>query len=227
MKPMIAKKPTLTLKPMKQLLGACILAAAPLVFGADAGSDPVGYLQEQWAIDNYELSGKDQQKSFLALIEDADKLVSSHPQDASLVIWRGIIKSTYAGVKGGLGALKYAKAAKADFEKGIELDAKALDGSAYTSLGTLYFNVPGWPIGFGDDKKAESMLKQGLAMNPQGIDANYFYGQYLRDEGRYEEARKHLQMALTAAPRAGREVADAGRRKEVQNLLHEVEQHLN
>lgn len=214
------------MKRIKRLLTAFILICAPAVFATDADSTGVARLQKQWAVSNYSLSGKEQKKSFLALIDEADNMVASHPDDASLYVWRGIIKSTYAGVKGGLGALKYAKAAKADFEKGIALDANALGGSAYTSLGTLYFNVPGWPIGFGDDKKAEAMLKKGLAIDPQGIDANYFYGQFLNDEGRYQEAQQHFSMALNAAPRAGREIADAGRRKEVQAALAEVERHL-
>ncbi|MFW5386410.1 MULTISPECIES: hypothetical protein [unclassified Yersinia (in: enterobacteria)] len=47
------------------------------------------------------------------------------------------------------------KDAKVKLELAIKLDANALDGSAYTSLGTLYYQVPGWPIGFGDKKQAE------------------------------------------------------------------------
>lgn len=219
------------MKPFLQLVASLaitlVVVLTSTAFASDFDVEAVVYLQEQWAIDNYSLSGKEQKEAFLSLIEAADKMVAEHPQQASLYVWRGIIKSTYAGVKGGLGALKYAKAAKADFEKGIALDAKVLEGSAYTSLGTLYFNVPGWPIGFGDDKKAETMLKKGLQINPQGIDANYFYGQFLSDEGRYEEARRHLQLALGAAPRPGRELADSGRRKEVQAVLAEVEKHLN
>ena len=60
----------------------------------------------------------------------------------------------------------------------------ALDGSAYTSLGTLYYKVPGFPIGFGDHKKARQLLEAALKVNPDGIDSNYFYGEYLFDEDR-------------------------------------------
>ena len=45
-----------------------------------------------------------------------------------------------------LGALGLAKQARADFEQAIKLDPTALDGSAYTSLGVLYYSVPGWPV---------------------------------------------------------------------------------
>jgi hypothetical protein len=58
----------------------------------------------------------------------------------------------------------------------MAIDPRALQGSAYTSLGSLYYQVPGWPIGFGDDKRAEAMLLKALEINPDGIDPNYFYG---------------------------------------------------
>ena len=47
-----------------------------------------------------------------------------------------------------------------------------LDGSAYNSLGVLYYKVPGWPVGFGDKAKARELLQKALAINPKGIDAN-------------------------------------------------------
>ena len=70
--------------------------------------------------------------------------------------------STWAGAKGGLGALSLAKRARQPLEAALKLDPAALDGSAYTSLGTLYSKVPGFPAGFGDDDKAEQLLKSAL-----------------------------------------------------------------
>ncbi|MBV2263899.1 MAG: tetratricopeptide repeat protein, partial [Thauera sp.] len=97
-----------------------------------------------------------------------------------------------------------------------------LDGSAYTSLGGLYYQVPGWPLGFGDDAQAEKLLKQALAINPGGIDPNYFYGDFLSRQKRYAEARTALEKALAAPDRPGRESADAGRRAEARRLLEQV-----
>ena len=156
-----------------------------------------------------------------------DTLKQAHPDDAGILIWAGIIESTYAGAKGGLSALKYAKQSKQDLEKAMEIDAAALQGSAYTSLGTLYYNVPGWPIAFGDDDKARKLLKQALEINPAGIDPNYFYGLFLMEEGEYEQAAKHLHKAEQAPARVGREVADAGRREEIQAALRKVERKLH
>ena len=35
-----------------------------------------------------------------------------------------------------------------------------------SSLGVLYYKVPGWPIGFGDKDKARDLLQKALAVNP-------------------------------------------------------------
>jgi len=102
-----------------------------------------------------------------------------------------------------------------------------LQGSAYTSLAALYDRVPGWPIGFGDAEKAEQLLKQGLQLNPTGIDSLYFWGDHLYRQGRYVEAKAALLKALQAPPRPGRETADTGRRQEIQALLGEVNKKIN
>jgi Tfp pilus assembly protein PilF len=82
--------------------------------------------------------------------------------------------------------------------------------------------VPGWPIGFGDDDTAEEMLRQALTMNPDGIDPNYFYGDFLAEDGRKQEAVRYLSRALNAAPRVGRPLADQGRRKEIKMRLESL-----
>ena len=98
---------------------------------------------------------------------------------------------------------------------------------SYTSLAALYDRVPGWPIGFGDADKAEPLLKQALQLNPTGIDSLYFWGDHLYRQKRYGEARDALQKALLAAPRPGRETADAGRRKEIESVLADINKKLN
>jgi hypothetical protein len=90
--------------------------------------------------------------------------------------------SSYAGAKGGLGALSLAKASKVSLERALTLDDQALQASAYNSLGALYHKVSGWPLAFGSDKKARSYLFSAIKINPTGIDPNHFYGEYLFDK---------------------------------------------
>ena len=198
------------------------LASLPSFALSEQGQAQLQTLQERWAEINYQLPKAEREKAFASLSQQAQKAVAAEPKAAELHIWHGIILSTYAGAKGGLGALGLVKQAKASLEQGLALDPKALSGSAYTSLGSLYYQVPGWPIGFGDDEKAEAMLKQALAINPDGIDPNYFYGDYLARAKRFTEARAALEKALQAPPRPMRLSADAGRKAEIQALLNTV-----
>ncbi|MBU1329251.1 MAG: tetratricopeptide repeat protein [Gammaproteobacteria bacterium] len=198
------------------------LSSLPAFALSDGGQEKLHELQQRWAEINYQTPADAREKAFASLSEQADAAVKAEPKAAELLIWRGIILSTYAGAKGGLGALSLVKEAKASLEQALALDAKALDGSAYTSLGSLYYQVPGWPVGFGDKDKAAAMLKQALAINPKGIDPNYFQADFLYRNGRYDEANTALNKALEAAPRRGREVADAGRRSDIATLQQKI-----
>jgi Tfp pilus assembly protein PilF len=102
------------------------------------------------------------------------------------------------------------------------IDPKALDGSVYTSLGALYAKVPGWPIGFGDQKKAAAYFEKALAINPNGMDPNYLYGDFLFSQGRYRDSEQALERALHAPPRPNRPLADKGRKGEIEALLTQI-----
>jgi len=191
----------------------------PATLFAQQTSTTLADLQHEWAVAEYKLKGDEQVKAYEALIAKADAAVEASPKSADLLIWNGIIKSAFAGVKGGLGAMSYAKQARKSLEAAIDIDGDALSGSAYTSLGTLYFKVPGWPIGFGNDKKAVEYLQKALAINPDGIDPNYFYADYLIDKKEWGEAKKYLEKAKGAAPRPERPIADWGRQQQIAEAL--------
>jgi len=199
------------------------LAFSQASFAIDAAAKP---LQQQWAVIKYQTAEKEREKAFKKLAEEAKQVEQQNPKDPEVLAWEAIILSTYAGEKGGFGALGLVKDAKALLEKAEKIDPKVLNGSVYTSLGSLYYQVPGWPLGFGDDDKAEKLLKKALQIAPDSIDANFFYGDYLIEEGRYQEAVKALEKALNAPDRPGRKVADAGRRDEAKQKLAEARKHL-
>jgi Tfp pilus assembly protein PilF len=82
--------------------------------------------------------------------------------------------------------------------------------------------VPGWPIGFGDKDKARAMLQKALTLNPDGMDPNFFYGDFLMRQKDYKGATVALEKARKAPPRPERPLADEGRRKEIDVLLAQV-----
>jgi tetratricopeptide (TPR) repeat protein len=205
---------------------------APLALPAAGASNPAFdsellAIQQAWAKVNYDTpAGDPREQAFATLEKRAETFTQQNPGRAEALIWEGIIESSYAGAKGGLGALGLAKEARGNLEAALKIDPKALDGSAYTSLGTLYYRVPGFPVGFGDHKKARQLLTEALKLNPNGIDPNYFYADFLYEEGDYAEALPYLEKAARAPNRPGRELADKGRRAEVAALSAKVEEKL-
>lgn len=177
-------------------------------------------LQHDWSVCQYQTLEAKKEGCFSALSQRAHEASrAKNDADATLLIWSGIVDSSWAGAKGGLSALSLVKQAKGSLEKAIAIDPGALQGSAWTSLGALYYQVPGWPVGFGDKDKADEMLKKALTINPDGIDPNYFYGDFLLKEKKTDEAKMYLQKALHAPARPGRDIADNGRRRDIANDL--------
>jgi tetratricopeptide (TPR) repeat protein len=207
---------------MKATTMVCIGALAlssPVWAGME---EDVAQVRQEWERIKYQVPAKEQGAEFERLVKSSERLMVQYPKRAEPAIWHGIVEASYAGAKGGLGALSLAKSARKSFEHALAIDPGALDGSAYTSLGSLYYQVPGWPLGFGDDKRALELLQKGLALNPSGIDPNYFYGDFLYRSGDYAGAEQALRKALQAPPREGRKLADEGRRKEISDLLDKV-----
>ena len=203
-----------------------VMLLVPLTSASATGlSADIASLQHEWAQIKYQTSEKQQEEQFEALAKTAETITARYPNRAEPLIWEGIILSTWGGAKGGLGALSLVKQSRERLEKALAINPTALDGSAYTSLGTLYFKVPGWPIGFGDDEKAEELLTKALGINPDGIDPNFFYGEFLLEEERYQESISVLNRALQAAPRPDRKLADSGRKSEIKLLLAEAKKH--
>ncbi|MEI7377483.1 TRAP transporter TatT component family protein [Dickeya chrysanthemi] len=198
---------------MKILYTLVLTAAVPFSALANLSLEN---LQQSWSICQYQTLESAKERCFSTLSQQAhDASQASNNADAPLLIWSAIIDSSWAGAKGGLGALSLVKQARDNLEKAIGIDPNALQGSAWTSLGALYYQVPGWPIGFGDKEKAEQMLKKALALNPEGIDPNYFYGDFLLKEKKTDEAKRYLEKALKAPARPGRDIADSGRRRDI------------
>lgn len=179
-------------------------------------------IQHAWAHINYQLPKDKKEAAFGELEKKADALAAANPKSAEPKIWQAIVLSSHAGVHGGLGALSMVKKAKALLEAAEAINPDSMGGSIYTSLGSLYYQVPGWPLGFGDDDKAKEMLQKALQINPNGIDPNYFYGDFLYRDGKKKAALVALNKALQAPPRPNRPVADKGRHKEIQALIDKI-----
>jgi tetratricopeptide (TPR) repeat protein len=199
-------------------LSTASLAAQPNL------DDAIADVSHRWAKVSYQTPEADKEAAFHTLIANAQQVSQSFPGRAEPLIWQAIVLSSAAKAEGGLGALSKVKQARDLLLAAEKINPTVLNGSIYNSLGSLYAKVPGWPIGFGDKKKAKEYFEKALAINPNGIDPNYFYADMLADQGEYAKAADHLKRALAAPARPGREDADAGRRQEVLQLLDTLKQ---
>ncbi len=200
----------------------CLLLLSTIHAAWAGMEDDVARIRQQWERIKYQTPIKAQEDAYEKLAKESAQVMQQYPKQAEPAIWHGIVEASHAGAKGGLGALSLVKSARKSFETALELNPAALHGSAYTSLGSLYYQVPGWPVGFGDEKKALELLRQGLAINPEGIDPNFFLGDYLYRTGDYAGAEQALRKALLAPPREGRALADEGRRREIAELMEKI-----
>lgn len=197
------------------------------------GANPTGMAAElqrieaEWARITYQVTkSDDQDKQMRALAADATAVAARYPGRAEPLIWQGIVASSEAKYAGTFGALGFAKQARDFFEQAGRIDYRAVDGAVPTSLGALYYLVPGFPLGFGDSGKARQYLEQGVQISPNGLDANFFYGDFLYDQGEYGKASAVLKRALSTPSDPQRPVWDAGRRAEIRTLLAKVDKKL-
>lgn len=172
-------------------------------------------LRQEWAVIKFQTPRNQQLQKFEALIKKAEVAQRSFPNDAAVLMWHGTILSTYASTKGGLGALPSVKKARTLLESAIRINSRVENGFAHGVLGAVYARVPGWPVAFGNKKKAREYLETALRLNPRGIDSNFYYGDFLIDEGEYQLAKKHLDIASKAPIRKGYEIQDRGRKGEI------------
>lgn len=207
---------------IKLAIAAAVLVATPTA--AFAGmKEEVKAINDGWAHIAYEVKGSSTQtKALDKLAKEAAALVARYPGRAEPLLWQGIVTSEQANRANFLHQLGLAKKARDILAKAYAIDPRVADGGAAMSLGVLYYKVPGSPIGFGDDAKARRLLKEALALDPDGMDANYFYADFLLDQGDKAGARSYAQKALRAPHDTARPAWDAGRRREIQALLARI-----
>lgn len=207
---------------IKAAMTALVLVATPTVAIAGMTED-VKSINDQWAHIAYEVKGSSTQtKALNKLAQDAAALVARYPGKAEPLLWQGIVTSEQANRANFLHQLGLAKKALSILQKAYAINPRVAKGGAAMSLGVLYYKVPGSPIGFGDDAKAKRLLKEALALDPNGMDANYFYADFLYDQGDKASAKAFANKALRAPHDSSRPAWDAGRRGEIRKLLAKI-----
>lgn len=207
---------------MKKLLclPAVVILLITLLPSVNAANDPIAVsLSEQWAKITYTQPENRRIQSYKKLYEEVRALEAQHPNNEEVLSWAGIITASYAGAKGGLGGLKLAKQARDYLQAAIDINPEVLHGGARTSLGVLYYQVPPWPVGFGNVNRAEKLLSESYQKHSSNMDVLFFYADFLHRQKRIEAARSILQKARSLPARPGRELLDSGRQRQIERKL--------
>lgn len=164
-----------------------------------------------------------QQKQISALADRASALAQKYPGRSEPVIWKGVLLSEGASMASEdhsmLTARSLAYQARDVLLEAEKMDPTALEAGAPASLGVLYYRVPSFPIAFGDTDLARKYLEEAIRNAPNGMDANYFYGDFLYNQRDYAGAQRVWKHALTIPVNAERPVWDKARRQVIQENL--------
>ncbi|QWY75463.1 MAG: tetratricopeptide repeat protein [Ferrovum myxofaciens] len=205
--------------PWSWLAYLLVLLSLPALAASGPLQNDLTHLSDQWTYGSYQLPPDQRDDFFASLQPKAHQLVMAYPGHAEPLIWEGIITATHAKYQNPFSALSSARQARDLLLQAISLDPKAMDGSALITLGALYFRVP--KLGsFGDTDKAKQYLNQALTLDPDNIDANYFYGKFLLEQGDHQAALSYLKKAAALPPRPQSLTADRFRHDEVVQLLN-------
>lgn len=182
-------------------------------------TDSVQAIETEWSAIYYSLPKAKQKAAYEALFAKTTQLSAQFPGSAEPLFWQAVILASNAELQDGFTALKAIHKSRDLLLEAIKMDPQTANGSAYVTLGTLYYMAPKWPIAFGNNDKAEEMFKAALAINPNGIDGNYFYADYLQANNRQEEAQQYFEKAMSAPSRPEQLFADSKLKEQVKMAL--------
>ncbi|WP_234052773.1 MULTISPECIES: tetratricopeptide repeat protein [unclassified Xanthobacter] len=209
-------------------LTALMLLAAPAAWTTAARADDalgaqVKQLQIKWETIKFTVpEGDKQTEQMNALGTEADALAAKYPDRVEALIWDGVVTSERASMVNPISALSLATRARDTLEKAYKMNPDALEAGAPTSLGVLYYRVPSFPVAFGDKAKARHLLEQATAAAPNGLDAWYFYGDFLLSQGEYAKAREAFTHALAIPTHPDRPLWDENRRLVIREKLDTI-----
>jgi len=107
-------------------------------------------IESTWAFSYYQQDADQQKASYSKLLKQAKELSDKYPKAEEPKIWQAVLLSTNAAYETPFTALSSLNKAKELLEEAIIKQPRALQGTAFVTLGTLYYMTPSWPVAFGD-----------------------------------------------------------------------------
>ena len=196
-----------------------ILAPAPGMADEATVHQQVQSLQNEWSDIFYRLPMDEQAEKFETLLPKVHALVERYPQEAEPLVLEAHVLCAYAAAEFSFGSLSKVARARELLVKAIAINPTTMRGSAYVTLGNLYYRLPGWPISYGNDDQARQYLEAALKLFPEELDTNYFYGDFLMEQGEFRQAIPYLEKAEKAPVRAEYRQSDLKLKQELKHRL--------
>jgi tetratricopeptide (TPR) repeat protein len=191
-----------------KILFFVVFLLLPYTCSAESLNDSLNRIESEWAVIYYNTPKNQQADGYTRLLDKAVSLAKKYPAAAEPLFWQALIKASHAADMDAFDALAAIEEARELLVKVIAINPASMNGSAQVTLGTLYFMTPKWPIAFGDDDEAKKLLETALTINPNGIDSNYFYGEYLLQHNDLKAASQYFERAIAAPIRKEQAFAD-------------------
>ncbi len=176
-------------------------------------------IESEWASIYYTFPKAKKESAYDSLLYRTNRLAAEFPGSSEPIFWQAAILASRAEQQDGFSALNAIHQSRDLLQAALQTNPKTANGSAYVILATLYYMAPNWPIAFGDTEKAEQLFRAALKINPNGIDTNYFYGDFLLAHNHPEDAQKYFEKALSAPSRKEQPFADDRLKDEVKLAL--------
>jgi len=211
----------------RYVLAVAAMVAAFFANGVSAGpglEQTIQMLEDEWAEVFYRLPEKQQVERYKSLLTRLQDLKKEYPARAEPLVLEAIILCTYAAADWGISSLTRTKEARALLVKSIDFDPKAMNASAFITLGNLYYRLPGWPISYGDKHLAREYLEAAVRLYPDALGANYFLGDFWLHEGDPDKALKYFEKADKAPIRPSQRLSDSKIKEQLAVALNAARQ---
>jgi tetratricopeptide (TPR) repeat protein len=131
-------------------------------------------------------------KKYQQSIDDSENALKLEPNNTAANFWKAAAIGKQGLDIGISKALKNAHPMKDCLDIVLKKNEAYDNAGAHRALGRLYYELPGWPISFGDNKLAREHLQKAVDLSPKTVSNHVYLAQVLIKLGEKDQAKKEL-----------------------------------
>lgn len=193
------------------------------VYAHDLHDDIRALVMEFDAVQFEMTAGEDKVRALEVVLSHAAELQKRFPNRAEPLCWEGWTLIAQSEAMQGFGILDKREEAIAKLKAAVAIDQGVYNGAPYISLGNLHFlqSLFPFPLRHGGKDEARVFFRKALKMNPNGLEANSHYANFLIADGDFASALQHATLAANSPPLVDRGKADQSLRWQAHRLIEE------